>query len=82
MSFDHHYWRRGSRTLILIGVCGFLARYALDIGLARLLSVADYGDYRVALAFVNLSALAVLLGGDRAAGRYLPPWIRNEDGLG
>jgi O-antigen/teichoic acid export membrane protein len=68
--------------MIVAGVGGFAADYALNLGAARLLAPHDYGDFKVALAYLNLATLLVLLGGDRAAPRFLASWLQEGDGTG
>jgi O-antigen/teichoic acid export membrane protein len=57
--------------MIAIGVGGFAADYALNIGLSRLLDPHEYGDFKVARTFAAFFGAAVLLGGDRAAPKAL-----------
>jgi len=73
------YLRRGGLTLIAVGIGGFLADYALNVGLSRLLPPHQYGDFRVARELAALLSVAVLLGGDRAAPKALAgPFERRE----
>lgn len=94
MSDVTSYLRSGGLTLLAIGVGGFAADYALNVGLSHLLPPHEFGDYRVARAFAAFFGVAVLLGGDRAApkalasslerGETAPAWeyIRFYLGLG
>lgn len=79
---DRNYWRTGSLIMIVAGVGGFTADYALNLGVARLLAPYDYGDFKVALAYLNLASLLVLLGGDRAAPRFLASSLQHRHGAG
>ena len=65
------YLRRGGLAVIAIGLGGFAADYALNIGLSRLLDPHEYGDFKVARTFAAFFGAAVLLGGDRAAPKVL-----------
>jgi O-antigen/teichoic acid export membrane protein len=71
MSDVSTYLRRGGLTLIAVGLGGFVADYALNVGLSRLLPPHEFGDYRVAREFAAFFSVAVLLGGDRAAPKAL-----------
>ncbi|MEM7124302.1 MAG: flippase [Pseudomonadota bacterium] len=82
MTTEQSYLRRGTVIMIATAVGGFAADYALNVGVASLLAAEDYGDFKVAMAFLNISALAVLLGGDRAAPRFLASWLESDDGNG
>ena len=71
MTANKAYLRAGSQLLIVVAVGGFIADYLFNVGLSRLLPAHDYGDFKVAYAFVKLSGTLVLLGGDRAAPHVL-----------
>jgi O-antigen/teichoic acid export membrane protein len=73
------YLRRGAVTLGAVTIGGFLADYAFNLGLTRFLTPHDYGDFKVAYAFVHFFGLAVLLGGDRAAPMVLAPWLQSGE---
>ena len=73
------YLRRGSLTLVAVGVGGVAADYAFNIGLTRLLDPHEYGDFRVASAFAAFFGVAVLLGGDRAAPHALAGPFQSGD---
>jgi O-antigen/teichoic acid export membrane protein len=79
---DHDtYLKRGALTLGAVAIAGYLADYGFNLGLTRFLSPHDYGDFKVAVAFASFFGLAVLLGGDRAAPRFLAPCLeRGEAG--
>ncbi len=82
MTADTKYLERGTIIMIAAGVGGFFADYALNLGVARFLAPYDYGDFKVAMAFLNISAMAVLLGGDRAAPRFLAARLESDDRAG
>lgn len=71
MPSNHSHLRTGALALAAISVGGYLADYAFNLTLTRLLDVHDYGDYRLAFSFAYFCGLAVLLGGDRAAPMVL-----------
>lgn len=80
MTQNRVYLRRGALVLLAIAVGGFFADYLFNLGLSRLLSAHDYGDFKVTLAFATLSSTLVLLGGDRAAPRVLSdPFERGDN---
>lgn len=64
------------------GIGGYIIEYALNLFLAHSLASEDYGDFKVAMSFLALSAVVVLLGGDRAAPRFLPPFLETDERSG
>ena len=81
---DHkRFMRRGAITVTGAAVAGFGVDYILNLAIARILQPHDYGDYKIAMAFLSLAALAVLLGGDRATSRFLAGWMQtpSRDGI-
>ena len=50
---------------------GFLADYAFNLTLSRVFVPHEYGDFKVAYAFAFTCSVIVLLGGDRAAPKFL-----------
>jgi len=79
MTEEESYIRRSTFIMLGAGIGGYVIDYGFNLFLARKLDVHDYGDFKVAMAFLALSAVVVLLGGDRAALRYLPEWLESED---
>ena len=77
---DVSYLRKGGLVLVLVAVGGFLADYLFNLGLTRILSPHAYGDYKIAYAFASIAGIAVLMGGDRAAPRYLSGWLDQGQG--
>jgi len=73
------YLRRGAWLLGAVSVGGFTTDYLFNLGLARLLSPHDYGDFKVAFSFALFFGMAVLLGGDRAAPMVLAPSIEQGE---
>ncbi|MBE8167803.1 MAG: oligosaccharide flippase family protein [Shewanella sp.] len=47
-----------------------------------MLGSIDYGDYKVAEAFIRLGSIFVLMGGGKAVARFLPDQIRSRNGEG
>jgi O-antigen/teichoic acid export membrane protein len=77
---DHKaFVRRGAVTVTGAAVAGFGADYILNLAVARILQPHDYGDYKIAMAFLSLAALVVLLGGDRATSRFLAGWMATPE---
>jgi len=83
MSDHKAYMRRGAASVTAIAVAGFGVDYVLNLAVARVLQPHDYGDYKIAMAFLSLAGLVVLLGGDRATSRFLAGWMQTEsrDGI-
>lgn len=75
MTVTTAYLRRGGALVAGVTFGGYLVDYLFNLGLARMLSPHDYGDFRVAASFCYFFGLAVLLGGDRAAPRILAPCL-------
>ena len=73
------YLRRSAWLLGAVSVGGFTTDYLFNLGLARLLSPHDYGDFKVAFSFALFFGMAVLLGGDRAAPMVLAPSIEQGE---
>lgn len=71
--------RHGGLALAVIALGGFLTDFLLNVGLTRLLPVHEYGDFKVAHAFVAFFGVAVLLGGDRAAPKELAMPLETGD---
>ncbi len=78
MNTHSAYFRKGGLVLAAVALGGFLADYLFNMGLTRILSVHQYGDYKVAYAFASLAGIAVLMGGDRAAPRVLSGLIQQQ----
>ncbi|MEM1180375.1 MAG: polysaccharide biosynthesis C-terminal domain-containing protein [Acidobacteriota bacterium] len=74
--------RNTGLALGAIGLGGFAADYALNVGLSRLLDPHEYGDFRVAHAFASFAGVAVLLGGDRAAPMVMSGLFKQDDRAG
>lgn len=70
-SDSSRYLQRGAALLILGVLGGFAADYLFNVTLSRRLHPVDYGDFKVAYGFATILGVAVLLGGDRAASRFL-----------
>jgi len=73
------YLRKGTFVLLVGIIGGYAADYIFNITLSRLLPTSEYGDYKVAYSFAFLLSVVVMLGGDRAALKYLSgPLSRND----
>ena len=60
---------------------GFVADYVYNLTLSRFLSPTGYGDFKVAYAFAFIASVVVVLGGDRAAPKFLSEALaRAENG--
>lgn len=66
------YFQRTTTIMIITVISKYITVYAFNVGLARLLSPEDYGDYKVAETFVSLASIPVLMGGAAAALKFLP----------
>lgn len=82
---DKRYLQKGALVMILGVVGGYAADYLFNLTLARLLDSHEYGDYKVAHAFAVIAVIAgviVLLGGDRAAPKFLSGQLAESDSSG
>ncbi len=68
--------------MVLGIVGGFIADYAFNLTLSRLLQPSEYGDFKVAYAFAFICSVLVLLGGDRAAPKFLSTALVAGDNRG
>jgi len=64
--------QRTTNIVILTALSKYATVYVFNVGLARLLSAEDYGDYKVAETFISLASIPVLMGGAGAALTFLP----------
>ena len=78
MTEEQSYIRRSTFIMLGAGIGGFALEYALNLFLAPTLSNHDYGDFKVAMSFLALATLVVILGGDRAAPRFLPKFLETD----
>lgn len=78
----NHYLRKGALVMVLGMIGGYAADYLFNLTLARLLSTKEYGDYKVAHAFAVIAGVIVLLGGDRAAPKFLSAQLAKSDNSG
>jgi O-antigen/teichoic acid export membrane protein len=76
------YLERGALVMVLGIIGGFGADYAFNLTLSRLLPPHDYGDFKVAYAFAFLCSVLVVLGGDRAAPKFLSAPLAEGDNRG
>ena len=65
------YLRNGSLILASSVILGFAADYLFNLTLSNALPSHEYGDYKVAYAFIVITSVICLLGGDRVAPRIL-----------
>lgn len=71
--------RKGGLVLVISVVTGFAANYFFNLVLSNGLTPHQYGDYKVAHAFVTLAGVVVLLGGDRVAPKLLSsPLVKGD----
>lgn len=63
-------------VVVLTALSKFLTVYAFNVGLARVLSPEDFGDYKVAETFVGLASVPILMGGASAALKFLPNAVK------
>ena len=76
------YFTKGSIIIFLTFIGGFIASYSLNVALAQTLGPMQYGDYKVAEAFISLGGIVVLMGGGNAVARFLPKQINgNREGV-
>ncbi|MEM7124304.1 MAG: flippase [Pseudomonadota bacterium] len=78
MTEEQAYFRRSTIIMLGAAIGGFAIEYALNLFLARTLTSPDYGDFKVAMAFLAIASMAVVVGGDRAAPRFLPAFLETD----
>ena len=66
-------------VVVLTALSKFLTVYAFNVGLARVLSPEDFGDYKVAETFVGLASVPILMGGASAALKFLPNAVQESN---
>lgn len=76
---NQNYLRKGTFVLLVGIIGGYVADFLFNITLSRLLPAAEYGDYKVGYSFAFLSSVIVLLGGDRAAMKFLSAPLSHND---
>lgn len=69
---------RGSSQAFIIKVFGLLVAYGLQVLLARILGVEQYGEYVYVLTWANLIALFTKLGFDGASKKLLPVYKKQK----
>ncbi|MCL1080100.1 hypothetical protein D5R81_18895 [Parashewanella spongiae] len=79
---ESSYLSRGSILIISTFIGGFIALYFFNVVVSRILGPHEYGDFKVAEAFLNLGSMLVLMGGSKAVARFLPEPIHNKNGEG
>jgi len=70
--------QRTTNVVILTALSKYATVYVFNVGLARLLSAEDYGDYKVAETFISLASIPVLMGGAGAALKFLPNAVKES----
>lgn len=63
---------RGSSLLLFGRLISLGTNFLVQVMIVRYLSKGDYGVFAYALSVVNIAAILVTLGTDRAIGRFLP----------
>ncbi|MCL1076719.1 hypothetical protein D5R81_00500 [Parashewanella spongiae] len=66
-------------TIMMIFVSGYFIDFAFNIFLARHMGSNDYGNFKVAEAFIYLGSIITMMGGASAAPRLLLPHIKNPN---
>jgi len=69
---DETFLLSGSVQAFIIKVFGLIIAFLLQIVLARILGVEQFGDYIYVLTCINVMALFTKLGYDRASKKFLP----------
>ncbi|RLV61275.1 hypothetical protein D5018_03175 [Parashewanella curva] len=78
----NQYLRRGSILMLTTFALGFIMAYAFNVALSNMLGPVDYGDYKVAEAYIALGSLVVMMGGSRATASFLSKQINDGSGEG
>ncbi|CAA0091427.1 Uncharacterised protein [BD1-7 clade bacterium] len=79
---EQSYISRGTIVMMSTFIAGFVFSYLFNVSLARIVGPHDYGNYKVAEAFISLGSLVAAMGGTKAASRFLPHHISAGSGEG
>lgn len=79
LSVDHHILVKGSGQSFVIKILSLVIGFALQVLLARVLKVEEFGMYMYVLAWVNILTLVGKFGLDQAAKKFLPVYQANND---
>ncbi|MGB0893605.1 MAG: oligosaccharide flippase family protein [Parashewanella sp.] len=79
---ESNYFSKGSILLLGTFIGGFIANYFFNVTISRVLGPHDYGNYKVAEAFIALGSLIALMGGSSAVAKFLPESLRQGTGEG
>ncbi len=77
-----NYLRRGLWILIATTSVGYLLELFFNMRLSTILAAHEYGDFKVAEAFIHIGLITVILGGAKAAMRFLPLWMAEQTPAG
>ncbi|MBE8167998.1 MAG: oligosaccharide flippase family protein [Shewanella sp.] len=66
-------------TVMMIFISGYFIDFAFNIFLSRHMGSNDYGNFKVAEAFIYLGSIITMMGGASAAPRLLYPHIKNPN---
>tara|TARA_R110002124_G_scaffold111545_2_gene265449 strand:+ start:11943 stop:13292 length:1350 start_codon:yes stop_codon:yes gene_type:complete len=72
----------GSANIIIIKIFGLLIGFGVQILLARVMGVNEYGDYIYVLTWINLVGLFSKFGFDSASKKFLPILYTQENWSG
>ncbi|WP_188668233.1 lipopolysaccharide biosynthesis protein [Legionella impletisoli] len=64
--------------LFLLGLVGYVIKYGLNVFLARNLEVHLYGDFSVAIKFLNILISLILFGTNVSSQRFLSNYLRTD----
>lgn len=70
---------RDSTTVLVLTLATFAADFALNIGLARSMDPANYGDYAVGLVALTVGMNVAMLGAEQSITRFLPEYLRKGE---
>ncbi|MBE8167579.1 MAG: oligosaccharide flippase family protein [Shewanella sp.] len=69
----------GTLFVMCTFIGGFIVAYAFNVVLSRLLGPTEYGNYKVAEAFISLGSLIAVMGGAKAAIKFLTDSVHAKD---
>ena len=65
--------------MVMVTLLGFFINLLFNMFLSRNLGPANYGDFKVAEALIDLGSLVALMGGAKAALRFLPDYLSDDN---
>ncbi len=79
MKTETSYLIKSTIVNIVLLIIGYLIDYFLNVLLARVLSIAEYGDLSLILRFMQFCIPFILIGTSISVKRFLPIYINEKD---